>query len=122
MGFRTLVEINHDTIDRIDDSHVPDFMTALRNYARSADDQTSAGLARFDVHPVALRHSGDKYVISSLTWGFPARLPPEEAQKRARQLMATVRHQTALSGSTKDELKSMLVVMADLLEQFTEEN
>lgn len=85
MGFKTIIEINHDTFHRKVATNPAPFVELLGLYVNSCAAEIAEQLdLLFDVGVVASRHSGDRYIISQKTDGFPARLPYKEADEEAR--------------------------------------
>lgn len=68
MSMRTLIEINHDYSDRLDD---PAFVAFLQRYLASGGAREAEQLERFGVRVVGMRHHSSKYVIKGDADGFP---------------------------------------------------
>lgn len=82
MGLRTLIELNHDSVEfNLSSAMADKVMADLRMFIASGDDVLAANLyVAHDIKVVATRHSSDKYYISRTENGFPARLPYEEEE------------------------------------------
>jgi hypothetical protein len=90
MGFFSLIEFSHDQFDEVQRDPAG-FVKMLTYFVNTGDHQAAQGLTGFTsggVRPVAMRHSSDKYVISSQTLGFPAQLPYHEAKDEKDQLQS----------------------------------
>lgn len=112
MGFRTLVEINHDNLGNIEDR--PDlFVSHLLRYAATGDKQFINMLAMFDVTVVATRHSADKYHIPASKWGFPARLPWEDFEDHRDMALIKARE---ITGGKVRSRADLIKVIASLME------
>lgn len=76
MGYRSLIEINHDTFSRVD---AEAFMADLRMFVSSGDAAQARRIEeQYEVCVISTRRSGDSYYVSRNKDGFPTQLPYDE--------------------------------------------
>ncbi len=116
MGFRTLIEINHDNLGNIEDR--PDvFVSHLLRYAATGDKQFIGMLAMFDVTVVATRHSADKYHIPASQWGFPSRLPWKDFEDHRDMALIDAREMTGGKIKSRADLINIISSLMDIIKR-----
>jgi hypothetical protein len=69
MGYRTLIEINHDFGPQ--DGNL-EFVAALARYLRGANRDNAEALEAFGVKVIGMRHHSEKFILDGTPDGFPA--------------------------------------------------
>lgn len=116
MGFRSLIEINHDDITQImfDSGQ---FAKELARYVSSGDSRTRMALEYYNITVVAMRHSADSYIVPARTPGFPTELPFEEFQQHIGSRVREAKAMTKGSNKSKAELETMVASLVDIIER-----
>ncbi len=120
MGFRSLLEINHDTIESIANNPAL-FVLALQRYVNSACSSSAAALAPF-CSVVGLRHSADPYIISKRTPGFPTSLPYDEFRGHSAHQIAKAKAMVAVANTrSRLQMANMITELVDIIERLSDD-
>ena len=117
MGFRSLIEIDHDDINQImfDSGQ---FAKDLARYVASGNERSRLALEYYNVNVVAMRHSADKYIVPSRSSGFPAQMPYGEFQQHVGFMLGEARRLTKGSTTTtKAELKGTIAELVEIIQR-----
>lgn len=101
MGFRSLIEISHDSFSRLDKDA---FFADLERYVNSGDSMTALKLLDdHDVKVISMRSTGQPYYVSNKIDGFPTELPYDEDldRKNAEWKEAADKAKRLLGGTLK---------------------
>ena len=120
MGFRSLVEFNHDDIRAI--VREPDlFALELERYIKSGSEQQRSALETFNATVIAMRHSYDYYIIASTTPGFPTMLPFEDFLAHRRDKVNQARKMLNIKPRpSRDKLENMITSLVEIIERLEE--
>ena len=114
MGFRSLIEINHDSGHRLDDKFVDDLKQYISACASHQADQLYSA---HDVRVVALRHSSDNYYIGLSTVGFPAKLPWDDFEIERAAALQKAKNLTDGDRRTKRGLEEIIHRLVAIIER-----
>ena len=117
MGLRSLIEINHDSTQRLE-SDPAKFVDDLLSYVRSNSSHFAEQLyGKYDTRVVGLRHSSDVYYIPASAIGFPSKLPWDDFEKERAAALVKAKNLTDGDRRTKRGLEEIIHRLVAIVER-----